>query len=122
MPTTRCSREGCDRRLGKRTRDAGHRYCCPACSQIDLEFTKLQRSHQFHTPEGTEAWTALVDVADRWSEYLRLRGVMHQNPVDLRKHASSPKPHGDTPRGYPRPVGNTAQPPVEPKRLFFNGQ
>lgn len=69
MPGRRCRREGC----GRPPRN-GYEYCTQTCARLDAEFYDLQRRTARSTPAGTAAWVALVEVADKWTEYQRLRG------------------------------------------------
>ncbi len=75
MSTPLCRRDGCPRRIASKDRRLSL-YCSAICSELDSEFDRLQSRASFTTSEGTTAWTALVDVADHWTEYLAARRTM----------------------------------------------
>jgi hypothetical protein len=70
MVRRRCKCEGC-----RRTRAAGTTHCTHVCLLLDHEFARLESVCRAAGPgtRSTEAWTALVGVADAWSEYVMVR-------------------------------------------------
>ena len=49
------------------------------CLLLDREFTRLESVCRTAEPgtRSTEAWTSLVEVADAWSEYAMVRGILN---------------------------------------------
>lgn len=66
----RCKREDCPMTL---TRSTKYEYCSLVCAALVNEFDSLQRMPAIATPEGTEAWLTLVEIADMWSRYQPLQ-------------------------------------------------
>jgi hypothetical protein len=46
---------------------------------LDREFVRLESVCRATGPgtRSSEAWTALVEVADAWSEYVMVRGILN---------------------------------------------
>jgi hypothetical protein len=46
---------------------------------LDHEFVRLEPVCRMAGPgaKSTEAWTALVGIADAWSEYVMVRGILN---------------------------------------------
>lgn len=65
-----CKREGCTRR-----RVTGYKHCSFMCKAIDEELSKAQRLCELlgDSPITTELWTAVVTMADAWTDVVRLR-------------------------------------------------
>jgi len=70
----RCIRNGCGR-----TQSKGNTRCTHVCLLLDHEFARLESVCRAAGPgtRSTEAWTALVGVADAWSEYVKTRGSLN---------------------------------------------
>jgi hypothetical protein len=70
----RCIRDGCGRTQAK-----GHSHCTQICRLLDDELARLECMCRAARPgtRSTEAWTALVGVADAWSEYVMVRGILN---------------------------------------------
>jgi hypothetical protein len=70
----RCIRDGCGR-----TRSKGHSHCTQICRLPGDELARLESVCRAAGPgtRSTEAWTALVGVADAWSEYVTVRGILN---------------------------------------------
>jgi hypothetical protein len=70
----RCTRDGC-----RRTQSKGNTHCTQVCQLLDHEFVRLEQVCREAGPGTTsnEAWTALVEIADAWSEYVRVRGSVN---------------------------------------------
>ncbi len=70
----RCIRDGCERTQAK-----GNRHCSYICQLLDVELVRLERVCRQAGPgtRSTEAWTALVEIADAWSEYVKTRGILN---------------------------------------------
>src|ERR1700682_3651586 len=70
----RCIRDGCGRTQAK-----GNTHCTRICQMLDHEFVRLESVCRAAGPgtRSTEAWTALVGVADAWSEYVMVRGILN---------------------------------------------
>jgi hypothetical protein len=68
------SRDGCGRSQSK-----GNTHCTQVCQLLDHEFAKLESVCRQAGPgtRSTEAWTALVGIADAWSEYVVVRGILN---------------------------------------------
>jgi hypothetical protein len=49
------------------------------CLLLDHEFARLKQVCRQAGPgtRSTEAWTSLVGVADAWSEYVMVRGILN---------------------------------------------
>jgi hypothetical protein len=73
-PGPPCSRDGCSRSQSK-----GNTHCTQVCQLLDHEFGKLESLCRQAGPgtRSTEAWTALVGIADAWSEYVVVRGILN---------------------------------------------
>lgn len=69
-----CAREGCRRRINRNSR---YQFCSVICSSLVKEFDALRWLPAVGTPEGTEAWTKLVEVADLWAEYQLLQRAVY---------------------------------------------
>ena len=70
----RCARDGCGR-----TQSKGNTHCTHGCLLLDHEFARLEQVCRQAGPgtRSTEAWTSLVGVADAWSEYVMVRGILN---------------------------------------------
>jgi hypothetical protein len=70
----RCIRDGCGRTQAK-----GNTHCTRICQMLDHEFVRLESVCRAAGPgtRSSEAWTALVGVADAWSEYVMVRGILN---------------------------------------------
>ncbi|WFS15177.1 hypothetical protein [Rhodococcus aetherivorans] len=73
-----CSREGCPGTYSQQMHDGGLRYCSMICSRIDADLDELIDALRDSSDPGaevtlTEAWTTLVQAADLFSDYRRLR-------------------------------------------------
>jgi hypothetical protein len=70
----RCSRDGCNRSQAK-----GQTHCTQVCQLLDHEFARLEQVCRQAGPgaKSTEAWTSLVEIADGWSEYVKVRGIVN---------------------------------------------
>jgi hypothetical protein len=46
---------------------------------LDHEFARLESVCRRAGPgtRSTEAWTALVEIADAWGEYVKIRGILN---------------------------------------------
>jgi hypothetical protein len=73
-PGPPCARDGCGRSKSK-----GNTHCTQVCQLLDHEFARLESVCRAAGPgtRSTEAWTALVGVADAWSEYVMVRGILN---------------------------------------------
>jgi hypothetical protein len=73
-PGPPCSRDGCSR-----SRARGNTHCTQVCLLLDHEFVRLERVCRQAGPgtRSTEAWTALVGIADAWAEYVMVRGILN---------------------------------------------
>jgi hypothetical protein len=73
-PGPPCNRDGCSRSQSK-----GHSHCTQICRLLDDELARLESVCRAAGPgtRSTEAWTALVGVADAWSEYVMVRGILN---------------------------------------------
>jgi hypothetical protein len=69
-------------------------HCTRICLLLDHEFARLESVCRAAGPgtRSTEAWTALVGVADAWSEYVQTRGILNH----VADRAQSPTPPGYT--------------------------
>jgi hypothetical protein len=93
----RCIRDGCGRSQAK-----GHTHCTKVCQLLDHEFVRLESVCRAAGPgaKRNEAWTALVGIADAWSEYVQTRGILshiaNRQPLALAGSATTPtgKPSG----------------------------
>ncbi len=74
-PGPRCIRDGCGR-----TQSKGNTHCTRVCQMLDHEFVRLESVCRAAGPgtRSTEAWTALVGVADAWSDYVMVRGILNR--------------------------------------------
>ena len=70
----RCIRDGCGRTQAK-----GNTHCTRICQILDHEFVRLESVCRAAGPGtgSTAAWTALVGIADAWSEYVMVRGILN---------------------------------------------
>jgi hypothetical protein len=95
-PGPPCSRDGCSRSQSK-----GNTHCTQVCQLLDHEFARLESVCRQAGPgsRSTEAWTALVGIADAWSEYVKVRGILNH----VADRAQSPS-EGDHPRHHDRGV------------------
>jgi hypothetical protein len=52
----------------------------PRILWLTCEFARLEQVCREAGPgaKSTEAWTALVEIADAWSEYVKIRGKVNQ--------------------------------------------
>ena len=70
----RCNRDGCRRSQAK-----GQTHCTQVCQLLDHEFVRLESVCRQAGPgaKSTEAWASLVEIADAWSEYEKVRGIVN---------------------------------------------
>jgi hypothetical protein len=70
----RRTRDGCGR-----TQSKANTHCTQVCLLLDHEFVRLESVCRAAGPgtRSSEAWTALVGVADAWSEYVMVRGILN---------------------------------------------
>jgi len=49
------------------------------CQLLDHEFVRLEQACREAGPgaTSTEAWASLVEIADAWSEYVKIRGIVN---------------------------------------------
>jgi hypothetical protein len=102
----RCTRDGCGR-----TQSKGNTHCTHVCLLLDHEFVRLEQVCRRAGPRGksVEAWTSLVEIADAWSEYVKIRGIVNhiatRPPLDLPRPTTLGTTTGDVrPRHQQRDV------------------
>src|SRR6476660_7497573 len=83
----RCTRDGCGR-----TQSKGNTHCTQVCQLLDHECVRLESVCRAAGPgsKSTDAWAALVGVADAWSEYVKTRGIL--NHIAIRSRLDLPGP------------------------------
>jgi hypothetical protein len=76
----RCARDGCNRPGAQ----GGYGHCSTVCALLDRELSELENlcREAGNGLTSTEAWTSLVEIADAWSEYVRVRGCVNQMAYD----------------------------------------
>ena len=81
-----CARDGCDRIIG-----GPFAYCGLMCTRLDTEFARLQELYETAADVSLscEAWLALAEVSDKWTELDAARGAVVK----------------DSGRGLPTPAG-----------------
>jgi hypothetical protein len=92
----RCARDGCGR-----TQSKGNTHCTHVCLLLDHEFARLESVCRATGPgtRSTEAWTALVGVADAWSEYVMVRGILNHVADRVQSPALAGPANTDTATG-----------------------
>ena len=84
----RCIRDGCGRTQAKK-----HSHCTRICQMLDHEFAKLESVCRKAGPgtRSTEARTARVGIADAWSEYVVVHGILN-HVADRAQSLALPRP------------------------------
>ncbi len=87
-PGPPCNRDGCSRSQSK-----GHSHCTQICRLLDQECTRLESVCRKAGPgtRSTEARTARVGIADAWSEYVVVHGILN-HVADRAQSLALPRP------------------------------